>query len=388
MKIHTTTLAIALAALAAPAHGQSVFNAAGLGVPIEALDGRARALGSMGIGLRGGAFMPTDPAALGRMTISTGVMASQPSWIDSSSGPPERGTFQGNRFPLLGVAYPLLRGMMSVQIGSFLDQNYRATRAGTVDLGSGPVDTTDEFLQDGSVSNLNLGYAKMLGADVSAGVTVGRYAGSVVRTLTRSYEGEGTDDVESYVEQGTWSYRGYSVTAGASADVLDRLRIAASVQIPTALDADASDGTRGDDRTFDLPVQYRAGASASLGPGVVLSGSAALADWSDAQDDLIEPGQAGDANGFGVGVEFSRARLWGKDAPLRFGFRRAGLPFSFNDDDVTERIFSGGVGLALNTTNDIVLAALDLAVERGRRSGVGLTEHFWRATISLRASGF
>lgn len=381
-------LAIVLALVAGPAgtaQAQSVFNAAGLGVPSEALDARARALGSMGIGLPGGAFMPTDPAALGRLTVPTGVVASQSSWVDYSTEPGETGTFEASRFPLLGVAYPAFGGMMSVQIGSFLDQHYRAARTGTVDLSSGAVQSMDEFVQDGSVSNLNLGYARSFG-DVSVGLTAGRYAGSVVRTLTRTYDGDA--NVDSYVERGTWSYGGYHVSPGVSADLNGTFHVAASVQIPTALDADASDETLGADRSFDLPVQYRAGASASFDVGLLLSASVSRADWSGTQDDLAGSARAGDANGYGVGLEFSRARLLGKDAPLRFGFRRSTLPFSFGDDDVTERVISGGLGLSLNTTNEIVLASMDLAVERGRRAGMGIVENFWRGTISFRASGF
>lgn len=372
------------------AEGQSVFNAAGLGVPSEALDARARALGSMGIGLPGGAFMPTDPAALGRLTVATGVVATQPSRVEYSREPGESGSFESNRFPILGVAYPAFEGMMSIQIGSFLDQRYRATRTGTVELSTGAVQSSDEFVQDGSVSNLNLGYARRLG-DVSLGVTAGRYAGSVVRTLTRTYDAgdDGTSgEVDSYVERGTWSYGGYHVSTGVSADINETFHVAASVQIPTALDADASDETLGSDRSFDLPLQYRAGASASFDVGLMLSASVSLADWSGTQDDLATDARAGDANGFGMGLEFSRARIFGKAAPLRFGFRRGTLPFSFGDDDVTERIVSGGLGLDLNTTNDVVLASMDLAVERGRRAGMGIVENFWRGTISFKASGF
>lgn len=114
-----------------------------------------------------------------------------------------------------------------------------------------------------------------------------------------------------------------------------------------------------------------------------------MADWSGAADDLIGTGQAGDTNGFGVGVELTQANLWGKAAPLRFGYRNTGLPFSFDGGDASERIFSAGFGLALNTTNGIVLAGVDAAIERGRRMGGGITENFWRATLSLRAaSGF
>lgn len=374
--------------LTAPLQAQSVFNAAGLGVPSEALDGRSRAMGSMGIGLPGGAFMPTDPGALGRLTVATGVVATQPSWIDYSADGGPSGSFQANRFPLLGLAYPAFNGMISFQVGSFLDQNYTDTRTGSVDLTTETVVTNDEFVQDGSVSNLNLGYARMLGEDISAGVTLGRYAGSIVRTLTRTYGEEIAADVNSYIEEGRWAYTGYHVTPGVSMDLDDRFHVALSVQIPSNLDAEAQEDTEGGDRSFDLPVQYRVGGSASFGPGLLVGASVVLADWSGTQDDLTGSVDAGSANGFGAGLEFTRARLWGKDAPLRFGFRQSSLPFSFGTGDVDERIFSGGVGLALNRANDVTLASVDLALERGRRWSPGISENFWRATISFQAAGF
>ena len=388
MTIRALLMMVALGVSSVPAAGQSVFNAAGLGVPIEPLDGRARALGSVGVGLRGGAFTPNDPAALGRLTVSTGIVVGQPSWVEYSSDPGEGGNFQGNRFPLLGLAYPMLNGMMSVQIGSFLDQHYRATSVGSVDLGTGTVASTDEFVQDGSVSTFNVGYARLIGSDVSVGVTLGRLAGSVDRVLTRSFDDGATSDVDDYTTRGTWSYRGHSVAAGVSADLGPRVRMAASVQVPTALEADASGATSGGDRTFDLPIQIRAGGSASLMTGLVVVGSVSLADWSNVQDNLTGASRAGIANTFGAGLELTQARLLGWDAPLRFGFRHSGLPFAFDDEGATERIFSGGFGLSLNTTNDVVLAGLDFALERGLRSGAGITENFWRATISFLASGF
>lgn len=381
------TVGLALLVLAPGLDAQSVFNAAGLGVPSEALDGRSRAMGSMGIGLPGGAFMPTDPAALARLGVATGVFANQPSWVDYSAEGGPSGSFQGNRFPLMGLAYPVFNGMASLQVGSFLDQNYTDSRTGTVDLSTETVATNDEFVQDGSVSNLNLGYARRLGTDVSVGLTVGRYAGTMVRTLTRTFGEEIAADVNSYVESGRWGYSGYHLTAGASATLTDRYHVAASVQIPSDLDAEAQEGTDGADRTFSLPIQYRAGVSATYGP-VLFGASAVLADWSDTEADLTGSVQAGSANGYGLGVEFSRARLWGRDAPLRFGYRRSTLPFSFDADEVTERIYSGGFGLALNRTNDITLASVDLALERGRRWAGGIAENFWRATLSFQAAGF
>lgn len=387
MKTRLLIATVALLSAASPAVAQSLFNSAGLGLPLEALDGRSRALGNLGIGLPGASFLPTDPAALGRFTVSTGVIAAQPSWVDFSNDVGQSGNFQGNRFPLIGLAYPIAGGMASVQLGSFLDQNFRIASSGSVMISGEAVTTDDEFLQDGSVSNLNVGYARLFGEDLSLGLTLGRYAGSVDRILVRRYGG-GEVGIDDYVEAGIWRYVGHSVTAGGSWDLSPDLRLAGSVQLPTDLEANASAVTRGSDRSFDLPIRYRLGASANLGESLLVTGSFAMADWSKVQDDLTSGAFANSTTGVGVGVELSRARLWGKDAPLRFGFRRVDLPFSTTASGATEQVFSGGFGLALNTTNDVVLAGIDLAIERGRRSGGGLTENFWRATLSLLASGF
>lgn len=384
--------AVVLAALlalvpAADVGAQSLFNAAGLGLPGEALDGRARALGSMGIGLPGSSILPTDPGALARVGISTGVMAASPSWVDYNSAG-NLGSFEGNRFPLLGLAYPVFGGMASVQIGSFLDQGYEVTRIGEVSIGGSPVRTTDDFRQDGSVSNLNLGFARTIGSRFAAGVTLGRYAGNLDRTLVRTYGEEGeSGNVDTYRESGVWSWTGQSITLGGTAE-LPNVRVAASIQIPSDLDAEASTQTRGSDRSFALPVQYRVGATANLGPSVLVHTSAVIADWSATQDALADGAFAHDGNGFGVGVELSRARVLGKDAPLRFGFRRVGLPFAFDDEQAIERVFSGGFGLVLNETAGVVLGGIDIAIERGQRRGANLTEHFWRGTLSLLTSGF
>jgi hypothetical protein len=372
----------------ARATAQSLFNAAGMGVPVEGLDGRARALGNVGIGLNGSALMPTDPAAAGRLVTGTGVIAGQPSWVDfSREGVTQR--FQGTRFPLLGVAYPAFSGMLTFQLGSFLDQQYSAERTVTVQLVDGPVEATDRFEQDGAVSSLGVGYARMLGARTSVGLSVGRYAGSIDRTLSRRFGDLGASGaVEDFVSGGLWSYSGYSLTGGVARDLGTILRVAASVTWSTSLEADASGETGGADRSFELPLQYRVGASATLAPGLLITGSAAFAQWSSMEGDLASGQDVRDTNSFGAGMELSRARIFGKQAPLRFGFRQSSLPFSLVADRASERVFAGGFGLGLNEAEGIVLAGVDLAVERGRRTAGPVTEEFWRGTVSLRVSGF
>ena len=41
--------------------GQSLFNAAGLGLPSDAIDARSRSLGGVGLGLRGPSIQSMDP---------------------------------------------------------------------------------------------------------------------------------------------------------------------------------------------------------------------------------------------------------------------------------------------------------------------------------------
>lgn len=386
-----TTRPLALAALlslaAAPLDAQSLFNSAGLGTPVDALDGRARAMGNLGIGLPGGSLLPSDPAATAFNEFRTGVMAGQPSWVEHTGGPIASGDFQGNRFPLLGVAVPLVAGTISVEIGSVLDQRFTSETPGSVALGGEDVATVDFFDQEGALSSLSLGYAQRVGSRFAFGLRGGRYVGSLTRQLTREFDSAA--GVENYVERGKWSYTGYSVTGGLTADLTDGVRVATSLQVPTALDADAdaASGTEGQDRSFDLPVQLRVGATARLAPGLIVQASAAYADWSGVGDDLVQPMDVGGTSGFGVGVELSRARLLGKEAPLRFGFRRNSLPFALEGTGASERTFSGGFGLDLNRTNDVLLAGADFALERGLRTSGSVEERFWRLTISLVVSG-
>jgi hypothetical protein len=358
---------------------------------MEALDGRARALGSLGIGLPGAAgLLPADPAAAARLLVPGGLISAQPSWVElSRSGSGDR-NFSGSRFPLVAAGYPFAGGMASVHVTSILDQRFRGERPITVDLLGSPVDAVDAFEQDGSVATLAVGYARMVTPAIAVGMSAGRYSGSVVRSLVREFaDSAAAGQAVPYATSGTWSYHGYQLTVGASADVAGIVRIAASATASTDLDAVATSETPGADRSFSLPLQLRVGASGQLAPGLLLSASASRADWSSTADDLGGGAEADAAVSFGGGVELSNFRLFNRRAPLRVGFRRSDLPFSLESgEDANEQVLTGGLGFALNETNEVVLASLDLGVERGRRLGGTYREDFWRATLSLRLLGF
>ncbi len=389
MRARVAGLSLGLLVVGAPVSGQSIFGSSGIGLPMEALDGRSRSLGSFGIGLQGSAILPSDPAAAARVLLPTGVIVAQPSWVDltEDSGGDHR-YFQGTRFPLLGLAYPAFGGTLTVHIASVFDQSFAGERSVDIPLGGTTVPATDRFVQDGSVSTLAAGYARMLGPSTAVGLALGRYSGSIERSLVRIYgDATGLGPVEPYSSSGVWRYSGESITGGVSTELLGTVHVAASATWSTKLDAAATGDTEGAGRTYSVPLQLRMGASSALTQGLRLSVSGVRADWSVAGDEVGGGSVVRTVHGVGVGLELSQARLFGREAPLRLGFRRNGLPFSLRGDGA-EQVYSGGLALILSQTNGVVLATTDLAIERGRRTGGTITEEFWRGTVSVQLSSF
>jgi hypothetical protein len=391
VRLRLWTLLVGLGAFCAPLSGQSLFSSAGIGLPIEPLDARARALGSVGIGLRDPGLLLADPAAAARLLLPTGFLAAQPSWTDlTQDGSSDHHYSRGNRFPLMGMAYPVARGMLTVQFTSVFDQRFQGRRSLSVDIQGSSVPTNDLFVQKGSISLLNVGYARVIDARTSVGLTFGRYSGSVDRSLTRTF-GDSITVVQAqpYQSTGLWSYSGYAVTGGVSSDITGSLHVAASATWSTDLHANASSDSEGSDQAYSVPLQLRVGATAMVAPGLAVSASGARANWSGIRGDLGSTSSARSVVlAWGMGVELSQMRLLGRRAPLRLGFRHSDLPFSMGAEPASERSFSGGFALTLNETNGISLASTDLAIERGRRTDGTFTENFWRATLSLKLSGF
>ncbi len=382
-------LALVISLVATPSGAQSLYNAAGMGLPVEAIDGRARALGNLGIGLWGSGLLPGDPAAAGMFIVPTAVIVGQPSWVDYDHESGNSGSIQGSRFPLMGIGYPGFSGIFTVSLSSFLDQHYKSQRSLELDLRGEKSEVTDLFEQDGSIGSLNFGYSRPIGTNAALGFSFGRYTGSILRQLERDFSTLSFPGaLESYQTSSRWTYSGTSLTGGMAANLGTVARVAASVTWSGDLNATASDDTRSMDRNFSLPMQYRLGTSIVLAPGFMITASAIRADWADIERDLDTPTTVGSTSNIGVGVELSRANIFGLALPLRFGYRTGKLPFSLGSDVATERIFSAGLGLSLSQADDIVLGGVDAAIERGRRSGSVLSEAFWRATISLRVSGY
>ncbi len=387
---------VLLTAAPAVARAQSILSAAGLGVPVDAVDARTLSLGGVGIGLQGEAILASDPAAAAHLVLGTGVMTAMPSWVRyTNASTQEAGTFRAARFPLVGIAYPAFGlGVVTFSFESVMDQRYRGSGPASVTLSDTLLAVTDSFTSVGGVSQIRLGFARGVGKNVSVGLSVGHYGGSLTRRLVRTFSDTiAAEALSEFQEGGYWDYAGTAVTGGLSVDLGGVAHVAGSVTWSSKLKANASSDTRGASASFDLPVQLRLGATGILAPGLALNAGLTRADWSSIGDQLTIGSAAGTTTTWGGGLELRRATLIGRRAPLRIGYRHSELPFSLSGGQPLETAWSGGLGLVLReaqtlTHTSVTQAAVDLAFESGTRTDGPVKETFKRISLTLRLTGY
>src|SRR5690606_8539177 len=169
------------AALALPQAlpAQSLFSTRGLGVPIEPLDARARALGGIGVGLLVVNPSLVNPAELGGI-MRRGVSAAlQPVSHDMTLGD-DQASLSATRFPLLGIIYPLNNRLtLGVGYGGYLEQSWGVRETGTVAIDGRDVAFEDVSRASGGLGQIRLSAAYLLTPALSVGATGGVMTGNV-----------------------------------------------------------------------------------------------------------------------------------------------------------------------------------------------------------------
>ena len=384
--------ALALLAFAAPRPllAQSLIGSQGLGIPLEALDGRSRAIGSVGIGLFGGAVLPTDPARASRITVPSISVTIQPSRGAATIGD-QSVPIEGTRFPLLALSYPVRNyGVATLSYGGLLEQNWKAERTLRLVQEQDSIDVADTYESDGSVGAARIGFARALAGGFSVAANLGFHTGTQVRSFSRTIGVVEEDDGVSgdrFRERGRWEMTGTTFGLGAMWDFREFLRISGSFTWSGDLRATPVGQTEGGEASFELPTEFRVGASAMLTPVVAATLGFGRSNWTPS-----ESGAGAAARGavttFGGGMEWSGMGLFGRGLPVRVGYRRAELPFSIDASTPTESGFAAGFGWNLLETEDLIIAAFDFSYERGTRATDSISESFSRYTFSFRASSF
>jgi hypothetical protein len=384
-------LVTALFLIPAPGMAQSILSTQGLGFPLEPLDARSRSMGSVGTGLFGGALAPLDPASATGLIIPTVNLTLQPYWSEGTMGG-EVVEGQGMRFPLVGLAYPVgtLRAMVSLTLGGYMDQRWEVSTKGTDVVAGETIHLTNLYRSEGGVSTIRVGWAQMVGRTLSLSAGVGYHTGSVTRTYIRGFDSLSvkTAQIKAYSDGGKWKYGGSTGSVGAVWDPVELLRLSGSITWNGSLEAEPSDVTEGAAATYELPVEYRVGASGVLTSRLSLTFGMSYADWASSPDGLGEESVVGAIMSFGGGLEWEGRGFGSRTLPIRLGLRRSDLPFQLDGESPIETILSGGLGLNLTQADEFVLAGIDFGLERGKRETNAFSEDFWRGTMTFRVSGW
>lgn len=403
-----TLLAVgSLAVSAAPVAAQSLFTTAGLGLPTQPLDARARLLGGGGVGLFGANASLVSPAEAASFR-SRGVSATfQPTSrsLDLEGGQGELG---GTRFPLIAVLYPFGdRLVLQAGTGAFLDQSFGVQFRDTVTLGDESIEATDRLESTGGIAQIRVGASYAITPGFVLGAAFGAYTGNLTRSVTRTFA-DSLGRLRPFREEARWAYRSPLFATGVRWDPSARVRIGAALTLAGELEADGEEGTP--DRRFDMPVQIDAGASALLSADLLLAASMRYADWSAAGEDFdptADPTTAAPAAGdewrVGGGLEWGGLGTGDRSFPVRVGFRVGKLPFRpvirsenalpAEADRPTEWSVGAGLSFRLTGQDTGPGALVDAGIERGRISADGaaalpdIAESYWRFTLSLGVFG-
>jgi hypothetical protein len=400
--MRTTLTALALiAATQSTATAQSLFATRGLGVPIAAVDARARALGGIGVGLFGlnnSLVNPAEMAGIGRRGVAAALQpVSGTTRFDGAED-----SFSGSRFPLVRMTYPLSqRFALGAGYGAFLDQSWGIVREGTEPIGGRDVRVEDLIQSTGGIAHGSVGLAFVITPRIAVGAAGGVYTGSLDRRVARSFP-EDEDTLQPFDERVRWDFLGPFGTFGVRYDPDPALRIGASVTASGDLRARGVIGEANDAR-FNLPLRMNVGASGWLSPLLLASLGVERGGAPSDFVQLPQNGGIGEQPGsevrstwrIGGGLEYEGMRRGQRIYPVRLGGQWAELPFAGSGETTpTEWSVSAGLGFRLAGDQASPLAVVDAAIERGGRSGLvsdafadGLSESFWRFTVSLALFG-
>lgn len=397
----TIPVILALAS-AAPAQAQSLFATRGLGVPLPPVDARARSLGGIGVGLLGlntSLVNPADIAGLRRR----GVTAVLQPWSGSTSLGDETGDVNGTRFPMVRVFMPLgARTVLSLGFGSVLEQSWGVVIDGFEQVGGDSLATRDLILSNGGISQITLGLSYELSPRLAIGVSGGTYTGNLDRRITRTFT-DTTFVPDPFDSRTRFNYQALQGSVGVRFDPAPFVRLGASLNVSPELDVDIAEGDGEDDKA-ELPYRLVTGASGWLSPELLIAVGAEYA-WRNEGPVFGSAGTDPPASEIiarqrntlraGGGLEWEGMRSGSRVFPIRLGGSWAQLPY-FDADESPATEWSGSLGLGFRLAGDEFgpLAVADATLERGGRSGLdssrnpgGLSERFWRFTVSLALFG-
>ena len=370
------------------AEGQSLLGSTGLGMRLEPIDATQRALGGVAIAGRTPTIIPGDPTASLDLLASTASVTLQPMWGSYKIGS-NQGEFSGTRFPVVGIAFPLgTTGVATLTLNSFFDQNSSASVKDTLQLMGNDIPITDKSDLLGGLSALRLGWAQRISSSIALGASAGVYTGSVERSVVRSFDLDSlplVTPIKEFSDKKEWTYSGPLLSINLSWNPNSSLQLGTALQWSGKINMSPIGASEGEKQSIKAPLELKLGGNWIINPGISLNVGLSSSDWSNSGYPELDAVAVGRTTTYGIGLEWEATRFWSGPFPLRFGYRRSTMPFTFKGHITKEQSASVGFSVVVAEALELPIAAIDVAMERGKHSASGLEENFNRLTVTLRA---
>ncbi len=371
MRIARTILALTLLA-PATAVAQGALGNQGFGFPVGQLSTGARAAG--GSNAETDPNSPINPAAITQSSRFAVRVQFEPEFRRTTVPGSGSASASVARFPGFAASGAYRRLVYQASVSSFLDRTWSNQYDDSLLVGGDWVQSTIRTSSDGAIGDVRLALGYVAHRRLQVGVGLHGFSGANRVTFVRTFPD--TSGVGSIAQSSSIGYSGRAVSAGIVAVPVDGFVLAASARFGGTITADQA-GTAVGEGT--VPSRIGVGFSWLAARGISVNGRFDRTQWTD-----IDPlGSAEvvtfDADEFGLGVELLGPPVSGVNSVLRLGVRDRGLPFGVNGSQVSERAYSGGLGIPFARGR----AQFDAALERAKREGAGATERSWVISLGI-----
>jgi hypothetical protein len=364
--------ALCLAARALCAQG--ALSLQGFGYPGG--ETSTRALGTGGSLADFDANSPINPAALLVGSRATVYLQYDPEfrWVTGTGLNVSTVTA---RFPLFVISGKVGQARFSLSYASFLDRTWTNTYQDTQVVGALRVPSTVTAVSSGGISDIRAAMSWTFSSRLTVGAAIHVFPGQNHIVFGRAFPSDSTS-FGAFAQTSTFNFSGSAVSFGLIATPIDHVNLGVSGRYGFSMHVHEGDSTT----VGEANVPNRLSVSGAFDgiTGTILSVRYGTEKWSA----MRGLGSAGlsvfDATEFAAGLETGGPRIGAIPMAVRLGYRARQLPFGVGAQQVSEREFTGGVGIPLSSGR----TALDLSIAHALRSAnVGLSETGWIFSLGI-----
>lgn len=373
---HLATAARAVAALtviALPvtARAQGALGPQGFGYPTGQLS--SAALGTGGATAEIDPASPINPASISTVSRYSVYFQFEPEFRQTrGAGISDKSTTV--RFPGFMGTFGHRRFIAAVSFSTLLDRTWENTYSDSQLVGGTMYPSSLRAASNGAMNDLRFAASYFIGPRLQVGLGVHAITGENRIEFGRAFPD--STGLGSVGQRSRLNYSGRAVSAGLMARPVPGLIVAASGRFGGSLNAERNDVFLSE---AEVPSRYGVGLAWIDIPNTVISARWERTAWSDMRDLGADDITVFDATEYGFGVDMGGPRFLGGQTVARLGFRDRTLPFGAAGERVSERAFSGGVGIPVARGRGQV----DLTLQRTLREAAGINERSWFLGVGL-----